>query len=236
MDTKVENAVVMIRNIGNIPADSVTFYSGDKPAIACADNLRVSYLGYKTDTKKATKRENMAVVCRKFDADEFSGVTGHKLLNDLLAETQDSFLKLVADCEYSWEVVSDVEKFIAAYNDNTRTSSGRKVTKESLGKLFMDHFAQVVVTRALTKNAQMTEETVARIVEGYKAMFCGFTKYDILNAFTEPQFGLIRQIVATGRVTILADSEDAELLAYVDAKIAKIDELRNAQDQLVDAI
>lgn len=236
MDTKVENAVVMIRNIGKLPEESVSFYTGDKPAIAVADSLRVSYLGYKTDTKKATKRENMAVICRKFDADEFSGVSGHKLLNDLLAETQDSFIKLVADSEMDWDAANDVDKFIAAYNDNSRTSSGRKVTKESLGKLFMDHFAQVVVTRALTKNAQMTEETVAKVVEGYKTMFCNFTKYDIINAFTEPQIGLLKQIIAVGRVTILADSEDAELIAYVDAKIAKREELKTAQDQLVDAI
>lgn len=235
MDQQVTNAVVQVRNIGKLPADAVTFYSGDKPAIAVADSLRVSYLGYKTDTKKNTKRENMAVICRKFDADEFSGVSGHTLLNDLLAETQDSFIKLVAESELEWDAANDVEKFIAAYNDNSRTSSGRKVTQESLSKFFLDHFAPVVITRALTKNAQMTDETVAKVVEGYKGMFCKFTKYDILNAFTEPQLELMKQIIATGRVSVIEES-DAELLAYVDAKITKIAELRAAQNALMDAI
>jgi hypothetical protein len=236
MDTKVENAVIVERNIGNLPADAVTFYdAGKKPTIATADNLRVSFLGFKTDKKTNTKRENMAVVVPRLDSDEFSGVSGHKLLCDLLAEQQDEFLKMIADKEIPYSVAINVEEFTKAYNDNSRTSSGRKVTKESMSKFFMDHFAPIVVTRALTKNAQMTDETVAKVVEGYKGMFCNFTKYNILNAFTPAQFGLMQQIISAGRVTV-TDESDAELLEYVDAKIAKVIELRTVQDALTEAI
>lgn len=231
MDAKVTGSIVTHQSLGNLPAEDVTFYTEKKPTIAVAETKRVAYLGFKTNKEKGTKRENMAVVVDKWDADDFVSKSRHDFLNDLIAESQDKWTLACANGEISWADSLDADKMIADFNDNSRTGSGRKVTKEIIGAWFDKTVANTVELRAKTKNAQMTVETVAKVQAGFREMFGKFTGYNLVNLFTDAQQDLIRVLMISTTF-----EEGDEIAEYILTKLDKIAQDKKAQDSLMDQI
>jgi hypothetical protein len=231
MDATVTNAVVTVRKPGNIPESLIQFFDKVKPEVQHDVSARVAFLRFKTDKETKTKRENMAVLVPKFDPDNFGAKTDHEFVQDLICNHHDSLLVRCANGEISWADATSQEFMVKDYFDNSRDSSGRLVTKESIAAWFNSTVASTVEVRAKMKNAQMTAETVARVVAGYREMFQKFTKYDLVNAFTEPQLVLL-----TTLMTETTFAEDDAIAEYVLTKISKIGEQKKVQDELIDAI
>lgn len=233
MDTQVNNAIVLNRDIGNFPAELVTYYTTDKPTLVLTDKQHASYYYFKTDKKAKTRRESFAVIMPNVDADEFGSVKGHEMLNGLIRDFQENLGTEVANGEMSYDVLGDWEKLVTAYFDTTRKE--RKVSKETIATYYMDKFAPVIVARALAKNAQMTDDTVKNVVKGYMEMFQKFTGYSLLNVFTPAQVELLKQVITQAESTN-EDAENDEMLSYFKDKIAKIIAARTEQDNLADMI
>lgn len=231
MDATVTSAVITKREPGNLPEAQVHYYQDDKPAPTILSTQVVQFLRYKTDTKAKTKRENMAVVCTKLDADDFSGVTGHALLNELLSDLQLDILLNVADKNATFEDANEVEKIIAWFNDNSRQSNGWKVSREVIIEFCIEKFGPYIIRAALAKNAQMKDETVERVVKNYAEMFSKLTKYNLVEAFTEPQLVLVKRIMNE-----CAEHKDEDMYQWMQERITKLDSARKAQDELLEAI
>lgn len=229
MDATTKGVVILKRELGKLLESAVTFYQDDKPATVPPEGFRNSYLRFKTE-KDNTKRESMAVLVVKHDADNFTGVSGHEFLNSLLADFQDSCTKAVADGVLEYKVLNDSAKLIAEYNDSSRTSNGRKITKETIGTWFVESCTSFVAAAWFAKNPQGKEKTCKKVIEGYSAMFGNFTKYQLVEAFTPAQMVLIKRII--GGIT---DTE-SEMVLWIGERIKKYEELKIAQDALVDAI
>lgn len=227
MDTQVKQTMILIRDAGNLV--NVTFWNEDKPSLVPAAGKRISFLRFKA--KDSKKRENMAVEVTAHDSDAFQGNEGHKFLNDLIADFQDSVLKNVADKTLSMDVAEDQAKLIAEYYDVSRDGSGRKITKEAIAEFFIAECAQYVTTRAIQKNAQMSADTMAKVLADYAAMFGKLTKYDIVNAFQQNQIDLINRILENTK-----GESESEMRTWILGRMAKIVELKTAQDNLVDMI
>lgn len=229
MDTKVENAVVMKRDHGMIPESAVTFVT-ERPTTTPLDGQRIAYLRFKEI--KGTKRESMAVAVTKHDCEDdgFTGVRGHEFLNGLLAEFQDVCLRKVADGDLKFEVVNTPALLVEEYFDTSRDGSGRKVTKESIAEWFLTECGAYVTGAALLKNAQMTEETLQKLLAGYAEMFARLTKYDLANIYAENQIALVKKILAN------VPSSGSEMREWVDTKVAKIIDAMTKVADLVDAI
>jgi len=235
MDTKLSNTVVLVRDAGKLPSDDVTFYDGakNKPKLVVHAALRASYLSFKTNKEKGTKRESMAVVVPKIDTDDFSGVKGNEMLNAMLEAHQDSILARVADGEIDFRCAHDADWIVKDFFDTSRDSNGRKVTKESIAEWFMANVAEHVIARALVKNGQATEETLQNIAKGFCTMFQKFTGYALENVFTPVQVKLLRELLTVTSTKV--DSED-EMLAWIDAKLVKLEAAKVSQDGLADLI
>lgn len=233
MDTLVKGAVVMNRSTGRLPIENVSFTEVNNLA-PTLEKHRISYLRFKKSEDKKTgivsKRENMSVQVRKLDADEFTSVSQHAFINDLIAEYQDSVVGRVADSAADWVMAYDVDAMIVDYNDTSRDSNGRKITKENIAEWFLEKCGGYVASSALAKNAQMTDETVERVVKGYAEMFGKLTAYNLTMIFTEPQFVLVKRILAN------VPGDDSEVRVWIDAKVAKIEAATAAESALVDAI
>lgn len=231
MDATVKNALVINREPGNLPERAVSYYSEDKPVLTVSSNEHVQFLRYKTDTKKNTKRENMAVICRKHDADDFTGVSGHALLNELLSDLQYDILLNCADKNATFEDANDVEKLTAWFNDNSRQSNGRKVSRESIIEFCIEKFGPYIISAALAKNAQMKDETLTKVVQNYAEMFSKLTKYNLVEAFTEPQLVLVKRIMSE-----CVEHKDEELYVWMVERITKLETAKSEQDKLLEAI
>lgn len=229
MDTQVNGVKVWTQKLGKLPAAMVTFYQDKRPNVTALEGKFVCYLGYKESKKSATKREKMAVQVTKLDADGFSGVSGHTFLNELIQEAQESVVKRAADGEDCFAKAESADELVKDWNDTSRDSSGRKITKEAIAAWFHDECDEYITTRALMKNAQMKEDTLAKLLDDYAGMFCRFTKYDIVNAFAPNQFALVKQILAN-------TTGESEMREWINERVAKIEELQTAQDDLVNAI
>lgn len=234
MDTKVAGSVVIERKSGNLPLEFVTFYTDEKPAVTPLEGKRVSFLRFKTDKKAGTRRENMAVQVAILDADAFTSKSQHDFLNALIADYQDSVLNVIADSSavegLKFEVASDIDKMIADFNDKSRDSNGRSMTKEKIAEWFVDACGPYVTTRALQKNAQMSAETLTKLVTDYAAMFGRLTKFDLANIYSKQQFELVNRILAN------CQEDTSEMREWINGKVKKIADAMNAVDALVDAI
>jgi hypothetical protein len=232
MDTKVQGAVLQVRDFGGFEESQVTLWeTGKEPVIVPAEGMRVSLLRFNVDKKTNTKRENMAVQVKAFDADEFTGVEGHKLLNALIVDFQDSLVKRVADKELSIDVVNDQSKLIAEYFDTSRSSSGRKVTSEVIEKWFIDNCGELVAAKWLAKNPQGTDEVCQRFVKNFGTMFGKLTKYGLAGTFTPTQITMMENIVKE----CAAEAND-EIRVWIEARFKKYATDRTEQDNLCDAI
>ena len=231
MDTQVSNTIVTVRKTGNLPEALVSFFDKEKPEIKVDSDSRVAFLRFKTDKKAGTKRENMAVLVPRFNADLFTSKSQHDFLCELINNYQDSVAVRVADSEVTWEQFTSLDWLIQDFNDTSRDSSGRKVTKETIAEWFNQTVAKTVEIRAKTKNAQMTPETVQRVITGYREMFQKFTGYGLVNMFTDPQLELLRTLMVSTEFT-----EDDPIAEYVLTKMDKITKEKVAQDSLIDAI
>lgn len=227
MDTQVNGTNVLVRKLGNLPEVAVSFGEANVTPLT---GFRMSALRFKTP-KTGSKRESMSVSVKQMNPDEFTGNEGHKFMGDLLNDYQDKLTKLCADGMVSWEVVNDQSKMIADYNDTSRDSSGRKVTKESIAAWFVENCTTYITTAALLKNAQMKAETLENVVKGYAEMFGRLCKYDLVTIFTEPQFVLVQRIL-----TNVPAVEGDEMRIYIDDKVQKIIKAQADVANLVDAI
>jgi hypothetical protein len=232
MDAQVKGAVVIKEALGNLSPLSVTFFNKDIPAVALVEGERLAILRFKTDKESNTKRANMAVKVFAADPDKFTSKSEFEFVQALIHSHQDSLLVRCANGEITQDEATSKDWMVKDYFDNSRDSSGRLVTKESIGAWYDKTVASLVEARAKTKNAQMTPETVANVVKGYREMFQKFTGYALVNAFTEPQLVLLRTLMVSA---VTEESEDA-IGEYILGKLAKISEQKKAQDNLVDAI
>lgn len=220
-----------VKQVGNLPSGEIQFYTGKAPVIAVAADKRVSYLRFKLDKKEQTKRESMAVISARLAADSFTSKSQVEFLQVLIDEAQDVAIKACADSEIAWEVTQDMDKLIADFNDSSRASNGRKVTKDSISAWFMDNMAELVIARVKTKNAQMQDEALKRVVTGYCEMFQKFTGYNLENAFTEPQIKLLRSLVDAVLVT-----EEDEMFEWLNTRLTKIEKAKVNQNELLELI
>lgn len=227
MDTQVNGTNVLVRKLGNLPEVAVSFGEANVTPLT---GFRMSALRFKTP-KTGSKRESMSVSVKQMNPDEFTGNEGHKFMSDLLNDYQDKLTKLCADGMVSWEVVNDQSKMIADYNDTSRDSSGRKVTKESIATWFIENCTMYITSAALAKNAQMKQETLENVVKGYAEMFGRLTKYDLVTVFTEPQLILVKRILAN-----VPAIDGDEMRQWIDDKMLKIDVATAAIAALADAI
>jgi hypothetical protein len=202
----------------------VRFYDETKPEATKIEGRRTAYLYFKT--KDGKKRESMAIEVPAFDADNFGSKSEHEFLNALIADYHDGLITRCANKEVTSDEMESKDFMVKDYFDTSRDSSGRKVTKELIGKFYDEFLAPVIVLRALQKQAQATPETIANIVNGYSGMFQKFTKYDLVNAFTEKQVELLKEVFAQGKVK--AGEEAKELVEWFDAKFKKIAEAKAA--------
>lgn len=231
MDTQVKDTIVWTKNIGMIPAESVvaTWTDGAKPAPTPKDGMRISFVGSKS--KDGKQDEKLAVEVTKYDPDNFTGVDGHKFMSALLNDYQDGLVSQVKAGNLSFEVVNDQVKMMVDYFDTSRDSSGRKITKEKIAEYFMSStLATVVTARAVAKNAQIKEETLAGILKGYADMFGRLTKFDLVSIYTEPQVKLIRQLLDA------SEKDGNEIREYIDVKFAKVEAAVQGTNNLLDAI
>lgn len=231
MDAQVKNAIVTVRKLGNIPESAVVFFDKEKPTETLQQGIRFSFLRFKTDKDAGTKRENMAVRTSIIDPDLLTSKPEHEFLQALVCEHHDSVMVRCANGEISWDEANSPDFMVKDYFDTSRDSSGRKISKESIAAWFMATVANTVEIRAKTKNAQMSAETIAKVVQGYCEMFQKFTKYDLVNLFTEPQLELLRTLMISTTI-----SEDDLIAEYVLSKLDKIAQLKVEQNSLLDAI
>lgn len=229
MDTQVKATVVWNQAPGLLPIASVTFYRETKPNLTPKDGFRYSYIGSKA--KDGKQREKMAVEVVQHNPDNFTGVSGHKFLTGLLNDYQDSLTVKVADGEFGIEFANDADKMVADYFDTSRDSSGRKVTKEKIAEYVMgSSIAAVITARALTKNAQMNEDTLARLLTQYSEMFGKMTRFGLDTIYTPVQATLVRQLLDT------SEEDGNEIREWMKVKFAKIEEAMKTQAELCDAI
>jgi hypothetical protein len=231
MDIQVKETIVKYQAIGNLAPVAIRFYDETKPEVTKTEGRRTSFLRYKA--KDGKKRESMAVEVPMFDADGFSSKSEHDFLNGLVADYHDSLVARCADGEITSDEMESKDWMVKDYFDTSRDSSGRKITKENIMEWYLANVGGTVAKRALAKNAQMKDETVANVVKGFGEMFQRFTKYDLVSIFTAPQFALMALLLNEVRPTI--QPGDA-MLEWIDGKMKKISELTTAQDSLVDAI
>lgn len=233
MDTQVKNAVVWNQDRGFLPAESViSFYRGDKPALTAKDGFRISYMGSKA--KDGKQREKMAVEVVKHDSDNFTSKSQHEFLNGLLADYQDTLVSRAHSGDCGMEVVNDADKMVADYFDTSRDSSGRKITKEKIAEYVTaadSTIAAVITARALTKNAQMKEETLASVLKQWGEMFGRMTKFDLRAIYTPAQASLIRQLLDAAEY-----SEGDEMREWINVKFGKIEAAMKEDEQICDAI
>ena len=231
MDTQVNNTIIIKESLGNLSPLSVTFFDKVIPTVPMIESERIAVLRFKTDKETKTKRANMAVKVYKLEPDEFTSKSEHDFLQSLLHDYHDSVLVRCANGDVSQDDATSKDWIVKDYFDTSRDSSGRKVTKESIAEWFNQTVAKTVEIRAKTKNAQMTPETVIRVVSGYREMFQKFTGYGLVNMFTDPQLELLRTLMVS---TTFAD--DDSIAEYILGKMDKIVEQKKEQDSLIDAI
>lgn len=231
MDTAVTNAIIVKESLGNLSPLSVTFFNKDIPTVALTEGERLAILRFKTDKETKTKRANMAVKVFAANPDQFTSKSEFEFVQALIHSHQDSLLVRCANSEITQDQATSKDWMVKDYFDNSRDSSGRTVTKETLGAWYDKTVASTVELRAKTKNAQMTAETVTKVVTGYREMFQKFTKYDLVNTFTAAQLELLTTLMVS---TTFPD--DDPIAEYVLTKIGKIGEQKANQDSLLDAI
>lgn len=231
MDAQVKGTIVIKESLGNLSPLNVTYFAKDVPTVAKLDTERVAILRFKTDKESGTKRQNMAVKTFIHDVDGFTSKSEHEFIQSLFDTYHDSVLVRCANGEITEDQATSKDWIVTDYFDNSRDSSGRKVSKEAIATWFNATVKNTVEVRAITKNAQMTIETVARVVTGYCEMFQKFTKYDLVNLFNPNQLLMIQTLM-----TETTFAEDDSIAEYILAKLAKIVELKKEQDSLLDAI
>jgi hypothetical protein len=220
MSTKLPN----VRNAGNFPAESVVWFENNKqPVMSPAPGFNAVRMGFKTPKKTdVAKRENfMALIpCIKFD--DLGSKPEVEWVEALIADCKAEFGRKVADSELPFDVLIDTAKLIAAYNDTSRDSSGRKVTKETIGEYYVDSLAEFVIAAAMKKNSQAKSETLERISEGYREMFQKLTGYGVNH--NENQCILMTRILVESKA-------EGEMAEWLTARITKIEAALKVTDE-----
>lgn len=231
MDATVTNAVVTVEKLGNLSPIIVSFFDKEVPTVAKTEGERLAILRFKTDKETKTKRANMAVRVFMFNPDDFGDKPSHDFVQALIHDYHDGLLVRCANGEISQDQAVSREWMVKDYFDTSRDSNGRKVTKESIGSWFDLTIATTVSARALAKNAQMTESTLAGVRKGYREMFQKFTGYNVGNAFTDVQINLLQTLMVATTF-----GEDDAIAEYILGKILKCKEEKDEMNSLVDAI
>src|SRR6185369_5807371 len=211
----VKPEVTITEKLGNFPVDRVTIYGKDFPGHQPKHGQLVG-LRYKLDKKENTKRANMAIDTVVYDADNFNSVSLHKFLNSLIADVQRDALYAVADGLIGLEVAEDADKLVAWYYDDSRGSN--KINKDDVIAYVVESFGLELAKAILTKNAQMSEETVKKTIQGYAEMFGKFTKYNLAEAFQPHQVTLCKKVLDMNRATCASD----DMFVWIESRIKKL--------------
>lgn len=207
------------QNPGNFPLSKVAFFESDKaPEVATREGFRFARLGFKLTkemkAKNEAKRENFLALVQQLNPEtDFGSVSGAALLVSICDDFQDAICKDVAEGDAEFSVLDSVESMAKYWNDKSRDSSGRKVTKESIGEYFMENLASFVIAAAAKKNELAKPETLERIAVGYCEMFQKLSGYAINH--NENQCILMTRILEESKA-------EGEMADWLKAKIAKV--------------
>lgn len=185
-------------NTGNFAlAVCAAFGADNKPTLKAIEGFRVCNLRFKTPKSKdgmsVVKRENFSVAVPLLNYELYTSKKQNEFVQALVNDFQDSMAKEVAEGELEASKLDTFESLVEYFNDNSRDSSGRKFTKESIGEWFEEAIAETVVKLAQSKNAQATAETLANIAMAYKEMFSKATAYNL--PYNQNQLILITRVL-----------------------------------------
>lgn len=231
MDAIVTGTVVTKESLGNLSPLSVTFFAKDVPVVPLTEGERLAILRFKTDKETKTKRANMAVKVFTLNPDEFTSKPEFAMIQGLLHDYHDSVLVRCANGEITQDQATSKDWIVTDYFDTSRDSNGRKITKEAIAAWFAATMSKTVEVRAITKNAQMTAETLKNVLKGYSEMFQKMTGYNIVNQFQPAQIELLKLLMVSTEF-----AEDDSIAEYILLKLNKATDERKAQDDLINAI
>jgi len=221
---------------GNIPAARVTFFSDKLPEVQLAQGQRLAKLRYKTDKESNTLRSSMAVVLNRVSYTSLIHQTdkGSEVLQSLVDEVlQDAMLKRVADKSEEFSKVEDAQALVSDYLDNSRTSSGKKVTQEIVAKFFDDSMTKFLVEKIVSKFPKFDQDKVLAVVNQHRQAFIDLAKYSL------PQTKAVTEVIRKDWEAFIESEHyeaENELNDWIGERIKKLMDRHNAAEMLIEAI